>query len=295
MERGLGIRWEIWISEIELQWICLILEDASLGYDKDFAWSYEGFVRRVKVSRSVLIGGFTLRLDVNDNRRVWYVMMPELCGNGGWVDISRKFWEFYGWRRPGGRVDGRSFVEVEKIGGWPANTVVVVENREKRRDCDVEVEVDSTQNNERFLGRCLVGWMENGALALPMGMELQRWALRSWKVTAGVQVSELGGSSSLFTLPLMEAAKRVLAEYWSFGGRRLDLEWWSLVGCCVKQGEARAEVWVKILGLPIHLWDLEVFREVGDFCGGFLHVDDETSQITHLKWARIAVQASFVG
>lgn len=90
----------------------------------------------------------------------------------------------------------------------------------------------------------------------------------------------------------MEAAKRVLAEYWSFGGRRLDLEWWSLVGCCVKQGEARAEVWVKILGLPIHLWDLEVFREVGDFCGGFLHVDDETSQITHLKWARIAVQAS---
>lgn len=59
MERG-RIRREVWVSEIELIWLYLILEDASLGYEKVFSRSYGGFVRKLKVNRLVFEGGFLL-------------------------------------------------------------------------------------------------------------------------------------------------------------------------------------------------------------------------------------------
>ncbi|KAI8559171.1 hypothetical protein RHMOL_Rhmol04G0152400 [Rhododendron molle] len=151
-------------------------------------------------------------------------------------------------------VDGRSFLAVANIDGWPANTVAI-EKGNKRRDCDVEVKVNSTQSITRYLGRCLVGNMENGVKALQSAMELQRWAQKLWKVTAGVQLSELGGASFLFTLPSAEEAQ-----------------------CAFK-------------GLPLQFWDFEVFKEIGNFCAGFLDVDEETRERKHLCWARIAVLA----
>lgn len=44
-----------------------------------------------------------------------------------------------------------------------------------------------------------------------------------------------------------------------------------------------------ILGLPHHLWDFKVFKEIGDFCGGFVRVADETGHRLHFRWARIAI------
>lgn len=268
VERGVGVRREVWVSEIELLWLCLILEDASSGFQRDFERSYGGFSRRLIVHPIVLVGGFRLRLEVKDRGRFWYVLLPEMCGSGGWVDISRKFWAFCGWKHSDGVVDGRSFKEVAEIGGWRANFVTVKEKGRRHRGCDVDVNVDSTDGIMSFLGRCLVGKLENGALALPSAMEGQRWAQKTWKVTAGVQVSELGGASFLVSLPLVEEAQRILKGCWNFGGRRMELVWWSPVGCRVKQGE-EAEEWVRILGLPLQFWGLEVFKGIGDFCGGF--------------------------
>ncbi|KAI8555492.1 hypothetical protein RHMOL_Rhmol05G0177000 [Rhododendron molle] len=203
-----------------------------------------------------------------------------MCGNAGWVDISRKFWAFSGWKRADLLIDGRSYKDVANIGGWPVNTMVVEKGR-KSRVCEVEVRANSTQANMRFLGRCLVGRLEDGSMALPTSMEVQRWAQNMWKVTAGVQVQELGGASFLFTLPSVEV-QRVLRVRWSLGGRKLGLEWWLPVGCCVKQGSDISEVWVRILGLPLHLWDCAIFREIGEFYGGFSRVNEETSQRLHL-------------
>lgn len=232
-----------------------------------------------------------LRLEVRDSGRFWYVLIPELCGTGGWVDISRKFWAFCGWKSSEGSVDSRSFKEVAEIGGWPANTVAVKGKGRRCRGCDVEVIAESTQSFMTYLGRCLVGKMENEALGLPTAMEVQRWAQKMWKVTVGVQISDLGGASFLVSLPSVEEAQRVVKGCWSFGGRKLELEWWSPVGNCVKKGEVASEVWVRSLGLPLHLWDMEVFRAIGDSFGAFLHVDEDTRQRAHFRWARFAVRA----
>lgn len=50
-------------------------------------------------------------------------------------------------------------------------------------------------------------------------------------------------------------------------GERLHLERWKPeVGCC-RNGVAPKEAWVRILGLPLHLWIREVFKKIGDCCG----------------------------
>lgn len=42
-----------------------------------------------------------------------------------------------------------------------------------------------------------------------------------------------------------------------------------MVEDCVK------EVWVRVLGLPLHLWGEEFFKKLRDACGGFLATDKE--------------------
>ena len=49
---------------------------------------------------------------------------------------------------------------------------------------------------------------------------------------------------------------------------------------------------MKVVGLPLHLWSRDVFKRIGESCGGFLAVDDETTYFSQLQWARILVRAS---
>ena len=49
---------------------------------------------------------------------------------------------------------------------------------------------------------------------------------------------------------------------------------------------------MKVVGLPLHLWSIDVFKRIGESCGGFLVVDDETTYFSQLQWARILVRAS---
>ncbi|RVW96788.1 hypothetical protein CK203_026113 [Vitis vinifera] len=56
---------------------------------------------------------------------------------------------------------------------------------------------------------------------------------------------------------------------------------------CLVEGEKRSEAWVRIVGLPIFLWDSTVLRRVGEECGGFLAVDSQTENLEELQWARL--------
>ena len=45
-----------------------------------------------------------------------------------------------------------------------------------------------------------------------------------------------------------------------------------------------------VLGLPLHLWSCEVFKKIGDGCGGFITEDEDTIGMIELQWARILVK-----
>lgn len=45
--------------------------------------------------------------------------------------------------------------------------------------------------------------------------------------------------------------------------------------------------WVRLLNLPLHLWNDSLLEEVGEALGDFLTVDDESYDIFHSTFARI--------
>ena len=51
------------------------------------------------------------------------------------------------------------------------------------------------------------------------------------------------------------------------------------------------DLWVSVLGLPLHMWSWEVFKKIGDCGGGFVVVDQDTARMFNLQWARILVKS----
>ena len=50
------------------------------------------------------------------------------------------------------------------------------------------------------------------------------------------------------------------------------------------------EVWVRVVGLSVHLWSRNVLKKTGDECGGFIAMDEDTTSLAKLLWARILVK-----
>ncbi|KAL6321473.1 hypothetical protein AAG906_018409 [Vitis piasezkii] len=73
-------------------------------------------------------------------------------------------------------------------------------------------------------------------------------------------------------------------------GIQVRLEHWSPRSGCWAEEEERKEAWVRIVGLPISLWSPEILKRVGDECGGFIAVDEQTKSMGELQWARILVR-----
>lgn len=63
----------------------------------------------------------------------------------------------------------------------------------------------------------------------------------------------------------------------------LHLEKWSVEAGCMCLGKLAKEVWVRVMGIPFHFWSGEVLKKIGDWCGGFIEVDEETKRFSQLQ------------
>ena len=59
---------------------------------------------------------------------------------------------------------------------------------------------------------------------------------------------------------------------------------------CFCNGANGNEAWVRVVGLPLHLWSREVFKLIGDGCGGLIAMDENTDFMVELLWARLLVK-----
>ena len=76
----------------------------------------------------------------------------------------------------------------------------------------------------------------------------------------------------------------------SFKGSMLQLDWWNPEASCVRRKEAVKEAWIRVVGLPLHMWIGEILQRIGDSCGGFIALDKDTTLKTKLLWACIFVR-----
>lgn len=147
------------------------------------------------------------------------------------------------------------------------------------------------QSREEKLRKCLVGSFGKGPLSTSESFTLRKWATITWSLKQRLKVSVFKGFFLLFDFKDCMEAERVFAR----GSRRLKerilqpARWKPEIGCVVKKGSYK-EAWVRVLGLPLHLWSREFIKKIGDCCRKFVPVDEDLTDLNQLRWARILVK-----
>ncbi|KAF3661401.1 hypothetical protein FXO37_12946 [Capsicum annuum] len=77
---------------------------------------------------------------------------------------------------------------------------------------------------------------------------------------------------------------------WEWKKSPVKLAWWNPLVGTVEGRNKPDSIWIKIVGLPLHLWSQKVFKAIGDCCGGWIKTEEETTLRNHLRWARIRVR-----
>ena len=120
--------------------------------------------------------------------------------------------------------------------------------------------------------------------------ELRRRELHSWSLDRDLKASKLVGGFFLLAFEDRNEVDRVLKlGKRSFQGRNFFLECWGFEARCSKK--LLRERWVRVVGLLLHMWKTEVFQKIGDCCGGFIRIDEDTLRCRELQWARMLVSA----
>ena len=122
-------------------------------------------------------------------------------------------------------------------------------------------------------------------------IEVEAWAKRVWKLEGRIDVHPLNQNLFFMGFELSEEARWVMENDSRIcRGGELQLEWWTPYSGCKGLRDQENEVWIRVVGLPLHLWTGEILKKVGDNCGGFVARDEGTASKTELHWARILVK-----
>ena len=143
----------------------------------------------------------------------------------------------------------------------------------------------------RKLSCCLVGWWGGGTSPMPDLKTIKRRAWSTWEVVGSLNVVEMGKGLWLFEFDKTKEAERILR----FGTRRVGgfsifLKKWAKEDGCFTERDIKEVAWVILIGLPVHLWSRPILRRIGDRCSGFLAMDEDTTFLFDLRWARIRVK-----
>ncbi|WMV36295.1 hypothetical protein MTR67_029680 [Solanum verrucosum] len=187
------------------------------------------------------------------------VILPE-ASNAGWKDIALiNYSPPRTLKAPHRMVDiNHSDAKVVEDSKWQSYTTEVPES--KRQEVSTTATIEYGRG---LLGRCITGNFGN------LG-------------------SEMPTLSEIF--PNRNMAEQTLQGGWTWKKSRVQLEWWNPRAGCTPAAQKSKATWIRVIGLPLHLWSHKIFRQIGDFCGGWKSTEKETGLKNHLKSARIEVK-----
>lgn len=125
---------------------------------------------------------------------------------------------------------------------------------------------------------------------LPTLADIRRWANGLWKQIHGISIYEIGNGYFLFEFSSIITAEQVVEGDWSWRNSPVLFQWWNPMICTSSATKSARTTWIRIVGLPLQFWSQSTFKAIGDFCGGWIEIEEETQLQNHLKWARIKVE-----
>ncbi|OIT19499.1 hypothetical protein A4A49_41100 [Nicotiana attenuata] len=106
------------------------------------------------------------------------------------------------------------------------------------------------------------------------------------------QFTPINHNQFLFDFPSRQETVRIKNGEWFWNGRKLSPDWWTPVSGSKIAAPNSENIWVKAFGIPLHAWSIDTFRTIGNSCGGYVGIDDDTKNKSHLYWARICINDS---
>lgn len=81
----------------------------------------------------------------------------------------------------------------------------------------------------------------------------------------------------------MEQVVQIMEGSWEWKKNLVILNWWNPLATTIEGLEEIDSTWIRIIGLLLHLWSQTTFKAIGDYCGGWLETEEETSLRNHLS------------
>ena len=172
-----------------------------------------------------------------------------------------------------------------------AKAVVGKEHGASMEAIRVTMGEEETAERLRSLSCYLVGWWGEGTLPLQELKTIKRRVWCTWEVRGSLNVVEMGKGLWLFEIDNKKEAERILrGGTRNLGGFSIFLKKWAKEDGCKTERNFEEVAWVRLIGLSTHLWSRLILRRIGDRCGGFLAMDEDTTFLSDLCWARIRVK-----
>ena len=276
---------------------------ASVSTGRNFAWRENGrsFWLESKVNNA---GRFLLCSVTDGERKKHWLVFPE--GRGflnGWTMLAEKIREM-GFKPRQEDIPMRTVTAgPSKGGGSRSKNIVTWGGKPALKDVEeggssgknaVWVDVGDCGYGKEAgsLQFCMIGRWKKNPESYPTVKELEVWFREAWRLNEGVKLAVLN-KELLLEFKSPEKAKRVFESgRRSFNGGVLQLDWWSPESGCIRSKGSVQEAWIRVVGLPLHLWTTEIFRKIGDECGGFVAVDEDTESKKEVKGARLLIKMS---
>ena len=226
-----------------------------------------------------------IRLEVADleNKR-FCIFIPKRRGaKGGWVSMVETLRRLGFTNGEEGCQKEEALLSKPSMGKTYAEVAKQPKGKEKAA-IRVEIRKKELSRNLNKLAHCLVGiWNPS----FVRGDDLRSWGTylaNIWRLKGNLGLAKLERGKVLLDFEfLAEAEKALKIGGILVRGSPLRLEKWRPELGCLMDGEKRSEAWVRIVGLPVSLWDRAILRRIGEECGGFLTIDSQTENLEDLQ------------
>nr|POE71751.1 hypothetical protein CFP56_31854 [Quercus suber] len=120
---------------------------------------------------------------------------------------------------------------------------------------------------------------------------LQSKLISLWKPSGTLVCVDLGENFYLAHFLLKEDLDAVLQKgSWFIGGHFLAIRPWEPFFKPASASVSSIAVWVRLHGLPMELYELEVLKQVGEAIGKVLRIDSHTAMEARGRYARMCIQ-----
>ena len=155
-------------------------------------------------------------------------------------------------KHKGGLTPDKSFAEITTLGRIKQDTIWL------------DISECILKGDLGLLKHGVVGnWKSQPATDLLL-IEVEAWAKRAWRLKGRFFIHPLNQNHFFLGFDSSEEANWVMENGSRiFRGEVMQLEWWTpSTGCTGRKGQ-EPEAWVRVVGLPLHLWTGEILKKNG--------------------------------